>query len=53
MSITCLTETRETRRIMDLLDRMDPTAAPCTVPGCTHQHDHDREADRPPTLAAA
>ncbi|MCB0882029.1 MAG: hypothetical protein KDC33_07405 [Thermoleophilia bacterium] len=53
MSITCITETRENRRIMDLLDRLDHTAAPCAVPGCVHQHDHDWETERPPTLAVA
>lgn len=54
MSIMNLSETREMRRIEALLDRMDPTPAPCTVPGCVHRHDHAAAvADAPPALAVA
>lgn len=53
MSITLLSETRETRRIMDLLDRMDPTPSACTVPGCLHEHDRTVVMEDPPTLAVA
>ena len=28
----------ETARIADLLDRLDPQAAACRVPGCLHVH---------------
>ncbi len=53
MSVITLSHTRETRRIMSLLDRMDPTPSACTVPGCLHEHDHAHEVQRPPTLVAA
>ncbi len=54
MSVMNLSETRELRRIAALLDRMDPTPAPCTVPGCVHQHDHAAAvAHAPHALAVA
>ena len=43
----------ETARILALLDRLDPPATLCAVPGCLHGHrTHPRPREEAPAIAA-